>query len=180
MTLLQLTAFLAPFKCAKKEESLSEKLCSTDVFSHFYCQRIGKSKTLANSKAQENFRFSDKLYVHCWYLLYQKNCAIKVRNHACFDVKTWWISAPAFCPQFQQNIYVKLTNLIFMKSHMTNLKDCENRFFLNWSAKEWKFGKQGPFCLAFVLTSKPDEIAVQRFASISTKIYNFNLPVISS
>ena len=41
---------------------------------------------------------------------------------------------------------------------MSNLWDCENCDFLKWLDEEWKFGEQGAFCRAFVLTSKPDKL----------------------
>ena len=58
-----------------------------------------------------------------------------------------------------------------MKADLRFFKTVKTVFSLDSFAEELKFGKQGPFCRAYVLTSKPDdELVVWRFAQISHKI----------
>ena len=86
----------------------------------------------------------------CWRIKIRQTDAILpcVR----FDVKTWWISSLWFCFHFQQNLYSLTIKILY--SQRTNLYDCENRFFQKWFAEKWKSDEQGPFCRAYILTSK--------------------------
>ena len=61
------------------------------------------------------------------------------------------------------------------KADLPICKTVKTVFSIDWSAEEWKFGKEGPICRKFDLTRKPDKLVYFCFAFDPNEIDEFRL-----